>query len=62
MFELFEESGIFITACRHRTVLYVCDMIKSRELYNSFPVPDHNTNLDLFQSQIPFSSRKSADE
>ncbi|KAF8344863.1 hypothetical protein F5887DRAFT_1061987 [Amanita rubescens] len=32
MFGLFEETGIFIAACRHRTVLYGCDMIKSGEL------------------------------
>ncbi|KAF8345218.1 hypothetical protein F5887DRAFT_885107 [Amanita rubescens] len=32
MFSLFEETGIFIAACRHRTILYACDMIKSSEL------------------------------
>jgi hypothetical protein len=32
MFALFEETGIFVTACRHRTILYICDMIKSGEL------------------------------
>ncbi|KAM6493444.1 hypothetical protein JOM56_011578, partial [Amanita muscaria] len=32
MFVLFEETGIFIAACRHRTILYACDMIKSGEL------------------------------
>jgi hypothetical protein len=33
MFALFEESGIFITSCRHRLMLLACDMIKSGELY-----------------------------
>jgi hypothetical protein len=37
MFALFEETGIFIAACRHRTILYACDMIKSGELYVFFP-------------------------
>lgn len=33
MFTLFDETGIFIATCRHRTVLYACDMIKSGELF-----------------------------
>jgi Kyakuja-Dileera-Zisupton transposase len=33
MFAMFEEAGIFITSCRHRLVLLVCDMVKSGELY-----------------------------
>ena len=33
MFALFEETGIFVAACRHRTLLYACDMIKSGELF-----------------------------
>jgi hypothetical protein len=32
MLNLFDETGIFIAACRHRTVLYACDMIRSGEL------------------------------
>lgn len=32
MFALFDETGIFITTCRHRIVLYACDMVKSGEL------------------------------
>ncbi|KAG1775918.1 hypothetical protein EV702DRAFT_1180151 [Suillus placidus] len=32
MFSVFDESGIFITACRHRFVLLACDMIRSGEL------------------------------
>ncbi|KAG1764331.1 hypothetical protein EDD22DRAFT_979071 [Suillus occidentalis] len=32
MFSVFDESGIFIAACRHRFVLVACDMIRSGEL------------------------------
>jgi hypothetical protein len=32
MFSVFNESGIFIAACRHRFVLVACDMIRSGEL------------------------------
>ncbi|KAG2120042.1 hypothetical protein DEU56DRAFT_928749 [Suillus clintonianus] len=32
MFSVFDESGIFIAACRHRLVLLGCDMIRSGEL------------------------------
>ncbi|TFK67054.1 hypothetical protein BDN72DRAFT_745808, partial [Pluteus cervinus] len=33
MFTLFEETGVFISCCRHRLVLFGCDMIKSGEMY-----------------------------
>ena len=32
MFELFDESGLFVTVCHHQFVLLVCDMVKSGEL------------------------------
>ncbi|KAG1781182.1 hypothetical protein EV702DRAFT_1177492 [Suillus placidus] len=32
MFSVFDESGIFIAACRHRFVLVACNMIRSGEL------------------------------
>ncbi|KAH7904674.1 hypothetical protein BJ138DRAFT_884863 [Hygrophoropsis aurantiaca] len=32
MFKIFDETGIFIAACRHRFVLIACDMIRSGEL------------------------------
>ncbi|KAG2352683.1 hypothetical protein BDR07DRAFT_1454895 [Suillus spraguei] len=32
MFSVFDESGIFIAACRHRFVVLACDMIQSGEL------------------------------
>ena len=31
MFALFEETGIFLTCCRHRFALLVCDMVKTGE-------------------------------
>jgi hypothetical protein len=33
MFALFSISGIFLVVCRHGHVLFVCDMIRSGELY-----------------------------
>jgi hypothetical protein len=33
MFELFQESGIFIASCCHRLILLACDMVRSGELY-----------------------------
>ena len=38
MFTLFDETGIFIAACRHRTILYACDMIQSSELFEPAPI------------------------
>jgi hypothetical protein len=35
MFSIFDESGIFIAACRHRIILLACDMVQSGELYVS---------------------------
>ncbi|KAG2155230.1 uncharacterized protein EDB93DRAFT_1239162 [Suillus bovinus] len=32
MFSVFDESGIFIAACRHWFILLACDMVKSGEL------------------------------
>ncbi|KAG2744795.1 hypothetical protein P692DRAFT_20743079 [Suillus brevipes Sb2] len=32
MFSVFDESGIFIAACRHRFVILACDMVRSGEL------------------------------
>ncbi|KAG1758477.1 hypothetical protein EDD22DRAFT_783884, partial [Suillus occidentalis] len=32
MFAVFDESGIFIAACRHQFILLACDMVKSGEL------------------------------
>lgn len=32
MFAVFDESGIFIAACRHRFVLLACNMVRSGEL------------------------------
>ncbi|KAG1874317.1 hypothetical protein F4604DRAFT_1582102 [Suillus subluteus] len=46
MFSVFDESGIFIAACRHRFILLVCDMVKSGEL-SKYPLTilDHLLNV-----------------
>ncbi|KAG2114526.1 hypothetical protein DEU56DRAFT_933756 [Suillus clintonianus] len=46
MFSVFDESGIFIAACRHRFILLVCDMVKSGEL-SKYPLAilDHLLNV-----------------
>ncbi|KAG1848222.1 hypothetical protein F4604DRAFT_1594049 [Suillus subluteus] len=36
MFSVFDESRIFIAACRHRFILLACDMVKSGELFVCF--------------------------
>jgi hypothetical protein len=33
MFKMFDESGIFLCACRHGLILLMCDMVQSGELY-----------------------------
>lgn len=33
MWSLFDESGVFVSACRHGLILWVADMIRSGELY-----------------------------
>ena len=33
MFAMFDETGIFVTACRHGILLAMCDMIQSGELW-----------------------------
>ncbi len=51
MLALFEETGIFIAACRHRTILYAFDMIKSGELYVSSSILINATNLAFVSEQ-----------
>ena len=29
---IFDETGVFVTVCRHGVVLFVCDMVQSGEL------------------------------
>jgi hypothetical protein len=38
MFALFSVSGIFLVVCRHGHVLFICDMIRSGELYVATPI------------------------
>ncbi|KAJ3717729.1 hypothetical protein C8R42DRAFT_610832 [Lentinula raphanica] len=32
MWNIFEESGVFVSACRHGFILWICDMVRSGEL------------------------------
>ncbi|KAJ3757668.1 hypothetical protein EV360DRAFT_45540 [Lentinula raphanica] len=32
MWNVFDESGVFVSACRHGFILWICDMVRSREL------------------------------
>ena len=32
MWQMYEESGVFASACRHGLILWLCDMIRSGEL------------------------------
>ncbi|KIJ45328.1 hypothetical protein M422DRAFT_166820, partial [Sphaerobolus stellatus SS14] len=34
MWQMFHETGVFVAACRHGILLYLCDMIQSGELAN----------------------------
>jgi hypothetical protein len=36
IFQMFDESGLFLCACRHGIVLLMCDMIRSGELYGFY--------------------------
>jgi len=50
MFATFEESGIFIAACRHRFVLLACDMIRSGELLEYLFFVSHDIHDFLGQN------------
>jgi hypothetical protein len=47
MFSVFDESGIFIAACRHRFVLLACDMVRSGELWVLVSLSMHYAKLNL---------------
>ncbi|KAG1743899.1 hypothetical protein EDB19DRAFT_1894668 [Suillus lakei] len=47
MFSVFDKSGIFIAACRHRFVLLACDMVQSGELVK-YPLALMNQLLSVF--------------
>ncbi|KAF8878306.1 hypothetical protein BD779DRAFT_1613056 [Infundibulicybe gibba] len=51
MFSMFDESGIFIASCRHRSVLFVCDMIKSGELAK-YPLALTNRMIEMLGDKI----------
>ena len=61
MFSVFDESGIFIAACRHRFILLACDMVKSGELFVIFDfivvaIADHF----FFKFKIPTGHNRSS--
>ncbi|KAG2112374.1 uncharacterized protein F5147DRAFT_744590 [Suillus discolor] len=46
MFSVFDETGIFIAACRHWFILLACDMVKSGELAKyPLAIIDHLLNI-----------------
>jgi hypothetical protein len=45
MFNLFAIAGIFLCVCRHGHLLFICDMIRSGELYDIHYVPMSITYL-----------------
>jgi hypothetical protein len=50
MWGVFEESGIFASACRHGMILWIIDMVRSGELYvlhSSIYIPTHNWGQEL---------------
>ncbi|KAI5999191.1 hypothetical protein EDD15DRAFT_2386482 [Pisolithus albus] len=49
MFAIFDQSGIFISCCRHRFVLLGCDMVKSGELMK-YPLAIVNKLLSVYGS------------
>ncbi|KIJ24801.1 hypothetical protein M422DRAFT_130151, partial [Sphaerobolus stellatus SS14] len=51
MWAMFAETGIFLGACRHGFVLFICDMIQSGELAK-YPLALTSQLIDLFGSDI----------
>lgn len=51
----FHETGIFISSCRHRFVLLVCDMIKSGELYVSILIANFNIEMLTLRVKYPLA-------
>ncbi|KAH8107285.1 hypothetical protein DFH11DRAFT_1549792 [Phellopilus nigrolimitatus] len=51
MWGIFDETGIFITTCRHGVVLLICDMIQSGELWK-YPLAMVNRLVDVFGKDI----------
>ncbi|KAH7904735.1 hypothetical protein BJ138DRAFT_1106572 [Hygrophoropsis aurantiaca] len=47
VFQVYDESGVFIAACRHRFVLVACDMIRSGELAK-YPLAVVNELLTVY--------------
>ncbi|KAF8331610.1 hypothetical protein F5887DRAFT_1063993 [Amanita rubescens] len=51
LFSLFNETGVFIACCRHRTVLYICNMVQSGEL-SKYPLAIVNQLLEDIGDRI----------
>ncbi|KLO06443.1 hypothetical protein SCHPADRAFT_917527 [Schizopora paradoxa] len=51
MWGVFEETGIFLGACRHGVVMALCDMIRSGELAK-YPIAIVNKLIDVFGDNI----------
>jgi hypothetical protein len=48
MWALFDETGIFASACRHGFILWIADMIRSGELYVMFILCHHSSRITYF--------------
>ncbi|KAH7904048.1 hypothetical protein BJ138DRAFT_1019678, partial [Hygrophoropsis aurantiaca] len=51
MFAIFKKSGIFITVCRHGSLLTICDMVRSGELMK-YPLASINKLMEVFGPDI----------
>ncbi|KIJ30001.1 hypothetical protein M422DRAFT_88109, partial [Sphaerobolus stellatus SS14] len=47
MWQMFTETGIFLAACHHGFILYLCDMIRSGELAK-YPLAITNKLIDVY--------------
>jgi hypothetical protein len=56
MWAIFDETGIFVAACRHGLILWYTDMVKSGELYIVVYFPCHPTNNHITVPSIPWQS------
>lgn len=50
---IFDETGIYAAVCRHHSVLWICDMVQSGELYVIFILHVVQLTNIFEQSQVP---------
>ena len=56
MFLMFDETGIFVTACRRGIVLAMCDMIQSGELWvSALSLSKHSLDVFFFSAKYPLA-------